>query len=229
MFFSLIALGFWQLDRLEQRRAQNRANLAVLDQNPITLIGGPVDAPDLVGRKVRLSGTYRNAESVVLRNQKSDDGVDGVHLLTPLQLSGSERAVIVDRGWLPATIRGEEALAPFAIAREVTIEGIALASQQRPDNPLAPRDLALPGEERIEAWLRVDLPLIQPQVGAPLLPIYVVELPDGQATRALPRPHDPRVQNEGPHLNYALQWFSFATMMVVVYSMLIRQELRRYG
>jgi surfeit locus 1 family protein len=229
IFVSLLVLGFWQLDRLDQRRTRNAADLAVLDQNPATLTGGPIEPEDFVGRKVRLSGTYRNAESVVLRNQKSDDGVDGVHLLTPLQLSGSERAVIVDRGWLPANLRGTAALAPFAIERSITIEGIALASQRRPDNPLAPRDLALPGEERIDAWLRVDLPLIQPQVGAPLLPIYVVELPTGQATRALPRPHDPRIQNEGPHLNYALQWFSFAAMMVVVYSMLIRQELRKYG
>ncbi|NJM06177.1 SURF1 family protein [Candidatus Gracilibacteria bacterium] len=229
IFVSLLTLGFWQLDRLGQRRAANTADRAVLNQNPITLTGGSIEPGDFVGRKVRLSGTYRNSESVVLRNQKSDDGVDGVHLLTPLQLRGSANAVIVDRGWLPANVRSPDSLAPFVIEREVTLEGIAMSSQRRPDNPLAPKDLALPGEARIDAWLRVDLPLIQPQVDAPLLPIYVVELPDQQATRALPRPHDPRVQNEGPHLNYALQWFAFATMMVVVYSMLIRQELRRYG
>jgi surfeit locus 1 family protein len=34
--------------------------------------------------------------------------------------------------------------------------------------------------------------------------------------------------DEGPHLSYALQWFAFAGMLVVVYTALMRQELRKY-
>lgn len=222
IFVSFVILGFWQLDRLEQRRAENAVSLAVLDQNPTTLTGQEPDPAALIGRRVRVTGTFLNDESVVLRSQKSDSGVDGVHLLTPLQLAGTDAAVIVDRGWLPTAQRGD-GLSAYAVAREVTVEGIARAPQVRPDSPLAPRDLPLPGETRVEAWVRVDVGRLEAQVGASLLPLYVEQLPVGGS--ALPRPRDPRVLDEGPHFGYALQWFAFAGMLAVVYTALMRQEV----
>lgn len=225
IFATLIGLGFWQLARLEQRRAANAVALAVLDQNPTTLTGAEPDPGALAGRKVRVSGTFLNDQSVVLRSQRSEGGVDGVHLLTPLRISGSDAAVIVDRGWLPTSQRDPAAFAAYAIEREITLEGVARTPQTRPDSPLAPRDLPLPGESRIAAWVRVDVAGLQRQVDAPLLPLYVEQLPDGKTT--LPRPPDPRTPDEGPHFGYAMQWFAFAAILAVVYAALMRQELKR--
>ncbi len=226
IFATMLALGFWQLARLEERRAANAASIALLDQNPVTLTGQEPDPAALAGRKVRVTGSFLNEESVVLRGQKSDSGVDGVHLLTPLRIAGSEAAVIVDRGWLPTSQRDPAALAAYAVPREVTVEGLARAPQTRADSPLASRDLPLPGASRIEAWVRVDVAAMQAQVSAPLLPLYVDQLPS-EGSSALPRPHDPRVLDEGPHLSYAFQWFAFAAILAVVYGALMRQELRR--
>ncbi|NJN19444.1 MAG: SURF1 family protein [Oscillochloris sp.] len=225
IFVTLIGFGFWQLDRLEQRRAFNAARLAVLDQNPMTLT--PQSDPEaLFGRRVRLTGTFRNDESVVLRGRASDSGVAGVHLLVPLQLSGSDRAVLVDRGWLPDEQRDPERRAAYAVSREVTIEGLALPPQTRSDALLAPIDVPLAGETRIDAWIRADVAKIQEQVAVPLLPVYVEQLPEAGST-ALPRPADPRLLDEGPHLSYALQWFAFAGMLAIVYAGLMRQELQK--
>jgi len=226
VFVMMIGLGFWQLARLDERRAANAARVAVLDQNPITVTGAGDDPAALVGRKVRLSGTFLNDESVVLRGRKSDTGVDGVHLLTPLRISGSPRAILVDRGWLPTNQRSPEARAAYAVDREVTVEGIARPAEIPADSPLAGRDLPLPGETRIDAWLRADVPAIQAQVDAELLPFFVEQLP-APGDAALPRPSDPRRLDEGPHLGYALQWFSFAAILAVVYTALIRQQLRQ--
>lgn len=226
IFVTMIVLGFWQLARLEERRAENAARLAVLDQNPATITGQELDPAPLIGRKVRVSGVFLNDESVVLRGRRSNSGVDGVHLLTPLLISGSDRAILVDRGWLPTSQRSPEARAAYAVEREVSLEGVALAAQLRPDAALAGRDLPLPGETRIDAWLRADVPAIQAQVSAELLPFYIEQLPDPDST-GLPRPDDPRQLDEGPHLNYALQWFAFSGMLAVVYAALIRQELRK--
>ncbi|GIV88965.1 MAG: SURF1-like protein [Chloroflexus sp.] len=221
IFVMLIALGFWQLDRLAQRRAANAARLAALSQPAIRLTP-TTDPATVIGRRVVVSGTFRNEESVVLRGKRSDSGVDGVHLLTPLQIEGSEYAVLIDRGWLPSA---QGATTAYAVTRPVTIEGIAQAPQLRPDSPLAGRDLPLPGETRINAWLRVDVPAIQQQVGAPLLPLFIAQLPDGSS--GLPRPPDPYRLDEGPHLGYALQWFTFAAIVGVGYILLLRQELQR--
>ncbi len=218
---TLLILGFWQLDRLAQRRAANAERLAALAQPAIPLTP-ETDPATVIGRRVIVSGTYRNDESVVLRGRRSDNGVDGVHLLTPLQFADSEYAVLVDRGWIPSA---QGATTAFAVTRPVTVEGIARAPQLRPDSLLAGRDLPLPGETRINAWLRVDVPAIQRQVAAPLVPLFIEQIPDGNAT--LPRPPDPYRLDEGPHLSYALQWFTFAGIVVVGYILLMRQELRR--
>ncbi|MEF3273862.1 MAG: SURF1 family protein [Chloroflexus sp.] len=218
---TLLILGFWQLDRLEQRRAENAARLAALAQ-PALLLTPNTNPADVIGRRVIVSGTFRNDESVVLRGRRSDSGVDGVHLLTPLQLADSEYAVLVDRGWIPSA---QGATTAFAVTRPVTIEGIARAPQLRPDSLLAGRDLPLPGETRINAWLRVDVPAIQQQVAVPLLPLFLEQIPDGSAN--LPRPPDPYRIDEGPHLSYALQWFTFAAIVGVGYVLLLRQELQQ--
>ncbi|WP_298821002.1 SURF1 family protein [Chloroflexus sp.] len=218
---TLITLGFWQLDRLEQRRVANAARLAALAQPAIPLTSN-TDPASVIGRRVIVSGTFRNEESVVLRGRRSDSGVDGVHLLTPLQLEGSDYAVLIDRGWIPSA---QGATTAFAVTRPVTIEGIARTPQLRPDSLLAGRDLPLPGETRINAWLRVDVPAIQQQVGTKLLPLFIEQLPDGSAS--LPRPPDPYRIDEGPHLSYALQWFTFAAIVGIGYILLLRQELQR--
>ncbi|PDW01391.1 SURF1 family protein [Candidatus Viridilinea mediisalina] len=226
IFMMLITLGFWQLGRLEERRAANLARLAALELPALTLTTANADGHALAGRKVRVQGTFINAESVVLRARRSDSGVDGVHLLTPLRLRGTEAAVLVDRGWLPSHQQQPAMLAAYAVEREVTIEGIAWPPEVRPNSPLAPRDLPLPGESRIPAWVRVDVAGIQAQTSAPLLPLYIEALPHPDGA-TLPRPSDPHSLGDGPHLGYALQWFSFATMLVLVYAALMRQELTR--
>jgi surfeit locus 1 family protein len=226
IFGTMLVLGFWQLDRLQQRRESNAATLAILDQNPTTLTGQEPDPAALIDRRVRVTGSFVNEESVVLRGRAAESGVDGVHLLTPLRIAGSDRAVLVDRGWLPESQRDPAALAAYAISREITLEGIARPQQIRPDALLAPRDLPLPGEARIAAWVRVDVPALAAQTGENLLPIFVEQLPDRRSS-ALPRPRDPTQLDEGPHLSYALQWFAFSAMLAVVYAALMRQELMR--
>lgn len=227
IFVTLVGLGFWQLDRLEQRRAANAERVAVLSQNPATITGQGDDPSMLAGRRVRVTGTFLNEESVLLRGQKSDSGVEGVHLLTPLRISGSEQAVMVDRGWLPAGRGRGAARDAFAVSREITLEGLALPGETRADSALAARDLPLPGETRIDAWVRVDVARMQSQISTSLLPFYVEQLPEDGQGSALPRPRDPTRLDEGPHLSYALQWFAFALMLGVVYAALMRQELTK--
>jgi surfeit locus 1 family protein len=228
IFITMIGLGIWQLDRLAQRRAANAERLAVLDQNPATLTGDAEEARSLVGRRVRVRGSYLNDQSILLRGQTSDGGVDGVHLLTPLRISGGDAAVIVDRGWLSTAQARPEARGAFAIDREVTVEGLALLGQARPNTPLAGMDLPMPGETRIDAWLRVDIAKMQRQVSVPLLPVYIELLPSADGPH-LPQPADPRLLDEGPHLSYALQWFAFSLILAIVYAALMRQELARHA
>src|SRR5215207_7228204 len=95
-----IRLGIWQLDRLEQRREFNHQfesmrAMPVLDLNQ----DQPEDIEKMEWRSVKVQGEYDFENQVALRNQYNLDQY-GYHLLTPLRFDG--KAVLVDRGWIPA-------------------------------------------------------------------------------------------------------------------------------
>jgi surfeit locus 1 family protein len=224
----LINLGLWQLRRLDERRALNAAILAGLNGPVTTLTGADVDPNALDFHRVTATGEFDNAQSLVLRNQPFDLK-PGVHLITPLRLAGSQRAVLVDRGWIPLDNSGQEARQVYDETGRVTVDGIAAKSQPRPDRFLVPTDpTPAPPATRLDEWFRVDIDRIQAQVPYPLLPIFIKQSPDKNA-----QPNTPplRVEtidlSEGPHLGYALQWFSFVIILLVVYGALLRRELKR--
>lgn len=223
----LINLGLWQLRRLEERRVLNQNIQAALSQPALPLQEAPPDPETLHFRRVAVTGVFDNAAVIVLRNQLMGDN-PGVHLITPLRLSGSNQAVLIDRGWIPrreADLEPAE-LTPYDLTGEVTIEGIAYRTQTR-SGWLSPLDPPLrEGQTRLVNWFRVDIDRIQQQVPYPLWPIFIKQLPD-PATRpdALPQP-EAITLDEGPHLGYALQWFSFAAILVVTYGIFLRQQIR---
>lgn len=225
----LINLGLWQLRRLNEKRAFNRNITAAFNQPATPLSDGPINPAELHFHRVAVTGTFDNAQAIVIRNQLLGD-TPGLHLVTPLRLKDSDRAVLVDRGWIP---RGDSDpdpadLTAYDLSGEVTLEGIAYQTQTRPGT-LSPLDPPLKeGQTRMVAWFRVDIERIQEQLPYQLLPIFIRQLPSPHAdAKSLPRQETGLTLDEGPHLDYALQWFSFAAILVVTYAVFLRQELRK--
>ncbi len=220
----LINLGWWQLRRLEEKRTRNETILAALNQPVLTVTREDINPEAFHFHRVQVTGTFDNAESMLLRNRTLKN-VPGMHLLTPLRISDSDKVVLVDRGWLPK----DHNRTAYDIFDEVTIEGIAYRSQTRPSF-LAPRDPPLQsGQTRLDSWFRVNIDRIQEQLPYPLLPIFIEQSPDPEAEPdSLPRRIEDLVLDEGPHLGYAIQWFSFALILVGIYVFFVRQELKRY-
>jgi surfeit locus 1 family protein len=133
--------------------------------------------------------------------------------------------VLVDRGWLPLNAAAPEERSLFNGPGPVTVEGIAYQTQTRP-GALTPLDKVQAGESRLDAWFRVDIDMIQQQIPYALLPVFVAQTNTlAAAPTDLPRPVGQVQLDEGPHLSYAVQWFSFALALVVIYGFFIRQEL----
>lgn len=222
----LVNLGLWQLQRLEERRALNREIWAGLNQPAAALSGAETDPGALHFRRVTATGTFDNAESIVLRN-RSFQGRPGVHLITPLRLDGSDKAILVDRGWIPMEDSDPETRRVYDLEGEATVAGVARRGQTRPDSFFAPTDpMPKPGEQRLDAWFRVDIERIQAQVSAPLLPIFIEQTPLATPPSAPPIPEENTDLSDGPHLGYALQWFSFALILIVVYAGFTWQEYK---
>lgn len=222
----LINLGLWQLRRLEQRRALNREIVAGLNHTPAEITGEPVNPDNLHRRRVLVSGTFDNENSVVLRG-KSYGGQQGAEMVVPLLISGSNQSILVNRGWIPLAESDREARRIYDADGEVTIEGIAYRAQFRPNSYFVPTDPTPgPDQSRLDVWFRVDIPRIQQQVDYPLLPIFVAQNP-GQNAETPPIPQEIPELDEGSHLGYALQWFSFAVILIIFYAGFMWQESKR--
>lgn len=224
-------LGIWQLDRLAQRRAFNSSLNARMAQPAIALTGAPIDPAALEYRRVEARGAFDSAQEIVLRNRELD-GAPGVHILTPLRISGSAVAVLVDRGWVPREQADPAARGAFAAPQgQVLVTGVARRSQE---DTAGPQDPPLgPDRPRLDAWFRVNIASIQRQTGYTLLPIFIEQQPAASSTatspgdQALPRRVATTDLGEGPHMGYAIQWFAFAIILIAGYIMFTYQQARR--
>lgn len=217
-----IRLGIWQLDRLEQRRAFNAQFESARAQPALDLNQEqPEDIIEMEWRAVEVTGEYDFENQIALRNQYYGDQY-GYHLLTPLRFTGT--TVLVDRGWIPA--EGNSAPADwrkYDEAGTVTVSGQIRLGQAKPRfggvaDPL-PEDGA-----RLEIWNNADLTRITNQMPYPVLPVYIQPEPDANDTEP-PIPFQPEIElTEGPHFGYALQWFTFATILFVGYPFFLRKQ-----
>jgi surfeit locus 1 family protein len=217
-----IRLGIWQLDRLDQRRAFNHQvesmrSMAALDLNQEQ----PADISSMEWRAVKIQGEYDFANQVALRNQYYMNEY-GYHLLTPFLFDG--QAVLVDRGWIPAD--GNSTSADWRKYDEsgvVDLTGQIRLGQTKP--AIGGVKDALPENgDRLELWNNADLKQISSQLPYPVLPVYIQPDVNDDDTEP-PIPYQPYIElTEGPHAGYALQWFTFATILFVGYPFFLRKQ-----
>ncbi|HEX6131155.1 MAG TPA: SURF1 family protein [Actinomycetota bacterium] len=208
-----VRLGFWQLDRLEQRRALNariEAGLAGPPQPVEALLDAPAD--EIAFRRVTASGTWDAAHEVLLYG-RALDGRPGNHVLTPLVLGGG-RAIVVDRGWVPTDASGPPMAGEAAAADgPVSVTGTLLPSEDGD------------GDEAAGGIVRaVDVAALDGRVPADLVPGRYLLLASQEPAAAAPTPAAPPEPDEGPHLSYAIQWFAFAAIALVGYVLLARRD-----
>jgi surfeit locus 1 family protein len=198
-----VRLGVWQLDRLGQRRARNAVVAARLALPPVEA-GGRVTADSARQRRIVARGVYDFARERVWPG-RSFDGTPGVALVTPLRLADGS-AVLVDRGWVPAPDAYHVDQTVYREPDTATVEGLGVI-------PPRGRGDVDPGR------LRDSLPY-------PLLPFVIQQTgasPSRLGGEGLPRRWPPPSLDDGPHLSYAIQWFSFALIIVVGTGALLRK------
>jgi cytochrome oxidase assembly protein ShyY1 len=209
MVVLMVGLGFWQLDRLDQRRDQNALVEARSSLAPIP-VGEEIDpgdgegaADDLRFRAVEATGTYTDASIAVRATQ---GGGSGGRVFTVLDLGDGE-SVFVLRGFVAPSADGR-VLPPEAPAGDVTVEGIAVPRHRL---ELVTRRAL---DDLLQSW---------PERGSTVLPVVVQAAePESDALSPVPLP-DP---GDGPHLSYAVQWFLFSTVVAVGYPLLLRRRAR---
>ncbi len=224
-----VSLGVWQLSRLEQRQTYNALLESRLETPPQPFdalretydLTAPEEVQDAAAyRRAEVTGRY-DAQNEVLLRSRALDGQPGYHVLTPLIL-GDNRALLVDRGWVPFEL-DEPPIAQAAPPEgEVSVTGILFPTQEQPTG-FGPKD---PAEGELDAVFYVNTERLEQGLPYGLEPIYL-ELGQQNPPQSsqLPVSPAPPQLTEGSHLGYALQWFSFAAIGVIGYAFLMRSVL----
>jgi surfeit locus 1 family protein len=203
-----VRLGVWQLSRLSARRAHNAEVRAARERAPL-VVDSAVPVDSVAERRVVVQGVYDYDQERLWRGRLYQE-VPGVHVLTPLRLS-PQTAVLVDRGWVASPDAARIEPGEWRGPDSAVIEGIAVRM------PRGRGD--------------VDPGTIHDSLGYTLLPFAVQQVPQdrgpeapregegggGATARAARQPVPPPLPelNNGPHLGYAIQWFSFAIIVLI--------------
>ena len=207
----LVAMGGWQLERLEWKR-DLIADVGARMAGPArALPPPPVDAAALRYRPIRLQGRFRHDRELYLE-ARSHQGRAGLHLVTPLELDDG-RVVLVDRGWVPPERRRPETRAEGQVAGPVSLTATLRTGGWQGYDFLRPEN-----DPAGNAWVWMDLPRMAESVRLEgVASGYYLVADAAPNPGGLPIGRAPGVELPNNHLGYALTWYALAVALLVIY------------
>ena len=208
-------LGTWQVERLRWKTELLRE----IDQGeaaPAHLLPDSPQSPTPPPfTKVRVSGLLRQDLQALYGvdvRETLTGPVMGAYLLEPLERPGTD-PVIVNRGWVPV-----DRVQPGSPA-DATVEGYVRA-------PERPGRFSLSDDPAARRFYNLDPAVIATSLGLPhAAPFTLVAL--GSTPRGVyPEPATEMPRPPNNHLIYAITWFSLSVILVVIFTIFVRQTLR---
>ena len=124
---AMAGLQYWRAATRGERFEREQAALL---SAPVSLSAQQREREALIDRAAIARGRWR-AEKTLFLDNKIHHGRPGYHVLTPLQLSGSEVVVLVNRGWIAAPrLRSDVPSVPTANG-EVEVSGVTRSFETR--------------------------------------------------------------------------------------------------
>ncbi|QIB65673.1 SURF1 family protein [Kineobactrum salinum] len=207
---ALITLGFWQLQRAEEKAQLQASWKQRQSQAPAELTELPSEPEQLAYRRLVLRGEYLPGRYLLLDNRVRG-GRFGYEVVGLFELADSAALVLVNRGWIAGDPARRTLPEVPELAGPVELSAHVYVSPGEP-YLLAEQDLAQPWPLRVQALEPAALaPLLRDISDAPLFP-YQVRIDPGQPS-ALAVAW--QVVNTGPekHRGYAFQWFTMALVL----------------
>ena len=212
-----VTLGQWQERRAAQKIGSQhqlaaRAALApLLLAAPATAVAMP-GAAELEYRRVKVTGQFVAGWPLYLNN-RPQDGRAGFYLVMPLKIDGSERHVLVARGWLPRDAGDATRLPPYATpAGTVTVDGVVKASAGRI------MQLGIPALVQPGAIVQnIDPAQFAQASGLALQPFFIEQSGPAPAAEGLVRNWPLPSLGVEKHQGYAFQWYALAVMALLFF------------
>ena len=224
-FFILCSLGFWQLDRHEQKREhstrlENQVN-ASAEALPSLDQWDTVDIDAWEYRKVQLQGVFDPSREIYWFNHREALGA-GFDILTPLRLRDGGW-VLVNRGFI-AMISPPQSAHASDYEKESTLTGFLRKPAARrwfdPDDDVDKRLWIVRDLSAMALWMGID----------PVAPWFVhaetpLSLDDAtaHATAPIAAPIS-ATRRQINHIAYAVTWFAMALILAVMFIAYVRKE-----
>lgn len=210
-FAVLVALGLWQLERLDAKEALIARMSQRAAAEPVSL----AQVEEMMNRGedaefVRVSATGRYLHERELYVFATSGSLIGWRVVTPLATE-TGRHILVDRGFVPSELRHPGQRPDSRPTGPVTATG-AVRFYRSGQGPFTPENDPLGN-----VWHWWDLPSMADAAGIPEAAPFVLQ--------AEPQPSDPpwpRAIRSDPsaipnrHMGYALTWFGLAIVLVVM-------------
>jgi surfeit locus 1 family protein len=214
-----IFLGHWQMDRLAEKEALIAAVDQRIDADPVPVPDAKswasLDTASMLYQPVELTGAYRYTQTITvftsLSNAKGQYSGPGYWVVTPFELAAGG-TVFVNRGFVPEQYQEAAALGDLHGEDPGVVTVSGLLRMPEPAGFMTP-DANM--SDRIE-WVRDPermAKMVDPAL-APFAPFYV-DLPAG-AEGSLPQGGETVITFPNNHFGYALTWYGFAIIAVVM-------------
>ena len=203
----LVSLGFWQLDRADQKRTIE-ASIQKANTGVVELI---VNQNELLYKEyyeVRLQGSYISDKQFIYDNQIVDQA-SGYYVLTPFVLTGQSNAIMINRGFIPWNGRRDQLddIAVDSTYREIKIQ----VSRPIKRIELKTSDISNQFPVLIQA---IDFDVIE-EISSTSF-VDVIGLLDPSSDDGFVRKWEPYTGSIEKHIGYAIQWFLMALVLGII-------------
>jgi len=217
-----LALGTWQVQRLEWKSALLAERQARRDAPPLGGLPAVFDPTQHEFRKARIDGRFLHGKELYLA-ARSFRGNPGYHVVTPFAVEGGG-TILVNRGWIPLDRKEPDTRKPAQIAGTVALEGYLRVPPGQgwfvPDN-----------EPAKNFWFYVDVPAMArvaalTTAGPGGVKPYILEAGPAENPGGYPVGGVTRFEAPNDHLQYAITWYAMAIIGTVIFVLYHRKHAR---
>lgn len=207
----LLRLGFWQLDRAEEKRALIEQFKQQNELGPLFIKDTFKSDEKLNYRAAKIEGKYNSAKQIFIDN-KIYQGKAGVYVMTPFKLKNSKYSILVNRGWVPMGFDRSVLPKVKTPTNYLALSGKIKTLGKKPFM-VGDQFQSNQGWPALMQW--VNFEYIGDKSGLKLLP-YIFLL-DEKEQSGYVRNWKPVVMQPEKSTSYAVQWFALAIALVIIY------------
>ena len=203
----LISLGFWQLDRADEKRAIED-QIASANSGDVEFVTSVEFLKEKEYYHVRLQGSYVGDKQFIYDNQIVDQ-ISGYYVLTPLVLKGDSKAILINRGFIPWNGRRDK-LADIDVGEKLTEVMVQISK------PVKRMELKASEITREFPVLIQALDLDEMSTIASLDFTSVIGLLSPESDNGFVRQWEPYTGSIERHIGYAIQWLLMALVLAFI-------------